>query len=85
VTIGRHQKCGFILDEPGILNEHVQIFYAQECYWVKDLTGQGQVRVNRQPIPFHAPLSLNDTISLGPKGPVFRVIGEGRLAEAVEE
>ena len=84
VTIGRHPKCGFVLDQPGILNEHVQIFYLQNRYWIKDLTGQDQVRVNRQPIAYHAALSLNDTISLGPEGPVFRFIGEGRLAEAEE-
>jgi pSer/pThr/pTyr-binding forkhead associated (FHA) protein len=84
ITIGRHPKCNFVLDRPGILNEHVQILYANDRYWVKDLTGQNQVCVNGQPIGFQQPLSVNDTISFSATGPIFRFIGEGRLAEAEE-
>jgi pSer/pThr/pTyr-binding forkhead associated (FHA) protein len=84
VTLGRHLRCGFVLDHPGILDQHAQIFYLSGQYWVKDLTGQKMVQVNYQPIPFQAPLSLDDMVTLSPMGPVFRFIGEGRLAEVAD-
>lgn len=84
ITLGRHLRCGFVLDHPGILDQHAQIFYLAGQYWIKDLTGQKMVQVNHQPIPFQAPLALDDMVALGPQGPVFRFIGEGRLAEVDE-
>ena len=33
---------------------------------------------------FHAQLAVNDDIALSPQGPVFRFLGEGRLAEISE-
>ena len=85
VTIGHHPKCGFVLEQPGILDQHAQIFYAQGKYWVKDLTGQALVQVNHQVVDAQTLLQVNDLISLGPRGPVFRFVGEGRLAEAEEQ
>jgi pSer/pThr/pTyr-binding forkhead associated (FHA) protein len=85
VTIGRHPKCGFVLDHPGILDYHGQIFYFQGQYWVKDLTGQSLLRVNMQPIRHETALAVNDTIALGPSGPAFRFVGEGRLAEVEQD
>lgn len=84
VTLGRHLRCGFVLDHPGILDQHAQIFYAAGQYWIKDLTGQKMIQVNYQPIPFQAPLALDDMVILSPQGPVFRFMGEGRLAEVAE-
>lgn len=84
VTLGRHVGCGFVLDHPGILDQHAQVFYVAGQYWIKDLTGQKMVQVNGQPIPFQAPLALDDMVTLGPKGPAFRFMGEGRLAEIAE-
>jgi pSer/pThr/pTyr-binding forkhead associated (FHA) protein len=72
------------LDHPAILEQHAQIFFSQDQYWVKDLTGQRSVQVNRQPIAFQAPLKLNDTLALSPQGPAFRFLGEGRLIELTE-
>ena len=85
VTIGHHPKCGFVLEQPGILDQHAQIFHAQGMYWVKDLTGQTLVRVNNQIVDGQTLLQVNDLVSLGPGGPVFRYVGEGRLAEAEEQ
>jgi pSer/pThr/pTyr-binding forkhead associated (FHA) protein len=84
VTIGKHPRCQFTIDHPAILDQHAQIFFVNEQYWVKDLTGQRLVEINRQPVNVQAPLSLNDELALSPKGPVFRFLGEGRLAEASE-
>jgi len=84
VNIGKSPKCHLRLEHPGILEYHAQIFFSQNQYWIKDLTGKGSLKVNRQPINLQSPLKLHDDISLGPQGPVFRFIGEGRLVEVSE-
>jgi pSer/pThr/pTyr-binding forkhead associated (FHA) protein len=84
VTIGKSPKCHFRLEHPGIMEYHAQIFFSQNQYWVKDMTGKGALKVNRQPVNLQSPLKLQDDISLGPQGPVFRFIGEGRLVEVSE-
>ncbi|PIV22656.1 MAG: hypothetical protein COS40_05465 [Deltaproteobacteria bacterium CG03_land_8_20_14_0_80_45_14] len=81
VTIGRSPKCEFTLDHPQIFDQHAMIFFSQNQYWVKDLTGQRLVQINRQPIAFQTLLKPNDDLALSPKGPVFRFLGEGRLLE----
>ncbi len=84
VTIGKNPTCQYKLDHPAILDQHVQIFYSQNQYWIKDLTGQGVVQVNRQPIVCQTPLNPNDEISMSRQGPVFSFRGEGRLAEVLD-
>ncbi len=85
ITIGKNPRCEFKIEHPAVLDQHAQIFYSQGQYWVKDLTGKGLLRINRQPVPLQAPLKLNDDLSLSPQGPAFRFIGEGRLVEAMEQ
>lgn len=85
IIIGKSAKCHFVLNEPGIYDQHAQVFFSQNQYWIKDLTGQRLVQINRQPIPFQAALTLYDNVSLSPQGPVFRFLGEGRLAEVAEQ
>jgi pSer/pThr/pTyr-binding forkhead associated (FHA) protein len=84
VTIGKSPGCDFILDHPAVLERHAQIFYSQEQYWVKDLTGQNRVLINRQPIHIQAPLQAENRLSLSSRGPSFRFLGAGRLAEIEE-
>jgi len=84
ITLGKSSTCDFIIDHPALFDQHAQIFFTQNQYWIKDLTGQGVIQVNRMPISFQAPLKLNDNVSLSPRGPIFRFLGEGRLAEIAE-
>lgn len=84
ITIGKNPRCDFKIEHPAVLDQHAQIFFTQGQYWVKDLTGKGLLRINRQPVSIQAPLKLNDDLSLSPQGPAFRFIGEGRLVEAME-
>lgn len=84
VTIGKSTKCELVIDHPGIFDQHAQVFFSQNQYWIKDLTGQKLIFVNRRPIGFHAPLKLNDHVALSPQGPFFQVFGEGRLGEIEE-
>ncbi len=81
IVLGRHPRVDCVMDHPDILDHHVQFFFARDTYWVKDLTGQGKISINGQPIAIHAPLHPHDEVSLGPRGPVFVFFGGGRLAE----
>ncbi len=84
ITIGTNPQCDLVLEHPAILDRHAQIFFSQDQYWAKDLTGQGSVQVDGKPIVLQSPLQPNSILSLSPRGPVFRFIGEGRLVEAAE-
>ena len=84
VTIGKHPGCEMFLDHPAIYDKHTQIFFSQNQYWIKDLSGKGLVQINRSAIGLQSPIKPDDEISLSPQGPVFRFLGDGRLAEVEE-
>jgi pSer/pThr/pTyr-binding forkhead associated (FHA) protein len=84
VTIGRGSQCQFVLEHPALAAQHAQIHFAQDRYWVKDLTGLRAVHINRRPIGDQAPIEANDELGLTPQGPYFKFLGGGRLAEASE-
>ena len=84
ITIGKSPKCEYPMNHPALSDQHAQIFFGQDQYRVKDLTGQQLVRINRQPVGFEAPLKPNDELALSPQGPIFRFYGEGRLGEVEE-
>ncbi len=84
VVIGKNPGCDFVLEHSGILDRHAQIFYFRDCYWLKDLTGQKMIRVNGVPPDPQVVLNANDRFSLGPAGPVFSFLGEGRIMEALD-
>jgi hypothetical protein len=71
-----------VINHPALYDMHAQFFFHQNHYWVKDLTGRGQVLINGQTIALQSPLNKNDLVSLGADGPAFRFLGEGRMAEA---
>jgi pSer/pThr/pTyr-binding forkhead associated (FHA) protein len=81
VTIGKGAECQVVLEHPALQARHAQILFAEDRYWVRDLTGLRSVQVNGRPVGDQAPLDANDELALTPKGPVFRFLGEGRLAE----
>ena len=84
ITIGKGPGCDFILDHPSLFNQHAQLFFSQNQYWVKDLTGRQSVSVNDQPIHIQAPLNPDSRLALSPQGPRFRFMEGGRLAEILE-
>ncbi len=85
VVIGKKADADFMLNHVAIVDQHAQIFFSQNTYWVRDLTGRNLITVNTTPIGFEAPLKAQDIISLAPGGPALRFLGEGRLAEYEEE
>jgi pSer/pThr/pTyr-binding forkhead associated (FHA) protein len=84
VTIGKGSQCQFVLEHPALAAQHAQIFFAQDRYWVRDLTGLRAVQINRRPIGDQAPIEANEELALTPQGPYFKFLGGGRLAEAPE-
>jgi pSer/pThr/pTyr-binding forkhead associated (FHA) protein len=81
VTIGKSPNADFVLDHGSVLDRHAQIFFYQNEYWARDLTGQNKVLVNHKPIDVQAPLAADDELALSSEGPFFRFLGGGRLAE----
>ncbi len=84
VSIGKDTKCDFILDHPLIYEHHAQIFFSRNQYWIKDLTGKQPLQINGRTVDIQSPLNINDELSMSIEGPVFRFLGEGRLAEVAE-
>jgi pSer/pThr/pTyr-binding forkhead associated (FHA) protein len=84
VTVGRNPACDFSIDHPGLLDQHVQFYFSQGQYGIKDLTGKNQVTINGSPVNFQAELHPECRISLSSSGPSFRFMGAGRLAEIQE-
>jgi len=63
------------------MEHHAQIFFSQNQYWIKDLTGKGLSPDQSPPRQPAIPLDSSTMIfPLGPKA-YFRFIGEGRLVE----
>lgn len=81
VTIGNGTTCDFMLDHPAIFERHAQVFFHQGHYWVKDLTGKGMILINGSPINTEGMLEPDNRLSLSARGPEFRFLGSGRLAE----
>ncbi len=81
VTIGQGARCDFILNHPAIFERHAQVFFYQEQYWIKDLSGKNPILINGQPVDREAMLKPDCRLSLTSQGPDFRFLGGGRLAE----
>lgn len=81
LIIGKKADCDFILNHADVIDRHLHIFFHENNYWVKDLTGQGLITINDTPIQVQTPLHPGSRLSLGPRGPVFQFLSGGRLAE----
>jgi pSer/pThr/pTyr-binding forkhead associated (FHA) protein len=84
ISLGKNLGCDYVLNHPAILDRHAQFFFADAQYCLKDLTGKSLISINGVPIHSHAPLKINDRISMSSQGPAFIFLGEGRLAEVDE-
>lgn len=84
IVIGKKADSDFVLNHPALSDHHAQIFFSQNMYWIKDLSGRSLIAIGSSRIGFEAPLKAQDVISLAPGGPALRFLGEGRLAEYEE-
>lgn len=81
ITLGKGSRCDFVINHPAMNDQQVQFFFAQDRYWIKDLTGANSVTLDGMPIQTQAPLEPNMQVALSAQGPRFRFLGGGRLAE----
>lgn len=81
IIIGTHAECDLNLDHASLSHKHVQIFFSQGDYMVKDLTGRNLLRINNRQISSPAPLNPGDQLFLTESGPAFQFMEGGRMAE----
>jgi hypothetical protein len=81
VVMGSGVACDFIVNHPGILERHAQVFFHGDHYWIKDLTGKNLIRIDGNPVTGQGMLVPDVLVSLAETGPTFRFLGGGRLAE----
>lgn len=81
IVIGKGSACDFALQHSALNERHAQIFYAHDQYWIKDLSGTNSISIDGRPIAMQAPLEPDARIALTSRGPKFRFMGGGRLAE----
>jgi len=81
IIIGAGRDSDFVLDHPQIFERHAQIFFDNDQYWIKDLTGRQHILVNGKQIGSQMPLIENCTLSLSPRGPEFKFLGKGHMIE----
>ncbi len=81
VTIGSHPECDLVLQHPALMDQHVQIFFANGSYQLKNLTGHSRITINDQPVTTVFPMQPGDRIFLSVDGPGFQFIEGGRMAE----
>jgi len=84
VIIGKDAGCDFVLNHASIAARHAQIYFGHDQYWIKDLTGRQSISIHGAPINSEAALRPEDVLELGNKGPAFRFLGGGRLAEIAQ-
>lgn len=85
ITIGSASECDFVIADKMLSSHHVQIFFSDNNYYAKDLTGKSKVTINGRPVETQSVLARGAELSLSDQGPKFRFIGEGRLAEMQEK
>jgi pSer/pThr/pTyr-binding forkhead associated (FHA) protein len=81
VTIGTDPACDFVIANEALAGRHLQIFFSENEYYAKDLTGSGMVSINGRPVGTQAVIAQGAELSLTEQGPTFRFLGGGRLAE----
>jgi len=81
ITIGTDADCDFVIANSALAGRHVQIFFNEDNYYAKDLTGRNMVAINGRPVGSQSVLAQGAELSLTEKGPKFKFLGGGRLAE----
>ena len=67
IIVGKNPKSDFVISLPSMLDQHMQILFSQGQYWIKDITGKNQIKINDNKIDFQAALNLNDIITVNDK------------------
>lgn len=81
ITLGKGEHCDFVIRHPALNDQQAQIFFYQDRFWIKDLTGTRSVTIDHVPCDNQVPLEPDAEVALSPQGPKFRFLAGGRLAE----
>ena len=81
IVIGTDPASDFVIANSALAGQHVQIFFGNNDYYAKDLTGRNMVTINGRPVGTQAVLAQGAELSLSDQGPKFKFLGGGRLAE----
>ena len=84
ITVGSDTDCDFVIPDDNLAACHVQFFFWENDYYVKDLTGKDLVSINGRPIGNQSVLATGAELSLSKMGPRFRFLNDGRLAHIQE-
>ena len=84
VKLGKAPSCDFVLSHPRVFDLHAEVFFQQDRYYLRDLTGSQATLVNGRPVKTETPLQDNDVITFAEGGPQLRYLGSGRLAEVLQ-
>lgn len=85
VTLGRDASNQFVVAHPRVLPKHAEVFFQNGQYYLRDLSQSQATLLNGRPIHSDTPLQNNDAITFGDGGPQLRYLGQGRLAEVIEQ
>lgn len=85
LKIGKHPSNGFLLDHTNILDLHAEIYFADDQFYIRDLTGRQMITTNGIPVEQGSMLQTNDVLAFSQAGPFFRFLGNGRLSEEVKD
>lgn len=81
IVIGTAPDSDFVIADNALAGRHVQIFFNENDYYAKDLTGRNVVTINGRPVGNQSVLAQGAELSLTDQGPKFKFLGGGRLAE----
>lgn len=84
IVIGSGGGSDFVIQHPGLQQQHLQILFSGGEYWIRDLTGQRLSSINGKLLDLQSPVRPGDLIRLSPNGPLLSFLGEGRFAEAAD-
>lgn len=85
VRLGSAPPSDFVFADPRVFPSHAELFFRQGRYFVRDLTESHATLLNGGAIAADAPLREGDVLELCEAGPRLRYLGEGRLAEVVDQ
>lgn len=85
VTLGRDASSQFVVAHPRVLPHHAEVFFQNGQYYLRDSSKTQATLLNGRPIHNDTPLQNNDVIAFGDGGPQLRYLGQGRLAEVIEQ
>jgi hypothetical protein len=81
ISIGQGSACDFSVNDPNLSGPYLRIHFASEDYYAEDAGNMSEALHNGIPLKAMTPLAVDDLLSLTPRGPHLRYLGDGRLME----